>query len=161
MKGLSPNERIKAQRHSLRLTDAEVAQKSGMSIHEYCDIEQHEDELITVTPLSDIKRLCETLGLSVFEILGIECGYCARRLTVEKAARLTRERLVRRARKKIGLSEYDLGEQLGFESEAIRDMEQDAQFLENWPIVHINNLASALSIPIQDLLSVTCETCKN
>jgi ribosome-binding protein aMBF1 (putative translation factor) len=99
--------------------------------------------------------------MSAFDVLGIECDYCARRLKVERGIRLTRERLVRRAREKVGLSEYELGEQLGFESEAIRDMEQDAQFLENWPIVHISNLAAALDVPIQDLLAVTCETCKN
>lgn len=161
MKELASNERIKARRLSLRLADVEVAQKSGLSIHEYCDIEKLKDEILTVTPLSDVKRLCETLNLSVFEILGIECDYCTRRSKVDNGARLTRERLIRMAREEVGLSEFDLGEQLGFEPEAIHEMEQDPKFLENWPIVHISNLAMAIDVPLQDLLAVSCETCKN
>lgn len=45
------NNHIRSQREALGLTEREVADKVGLSIYEYGDIEQYADELLTVTRL--------------------------------------------------------------------------------------------------------------
>lgn len=48
---MRPHEKLRAQRATLGLTEAEVARRAGLSLDEYRDAEQHEDEAVEVLHL--------------------------------------------------------------------------------------------------------------
>lgn len=143
---------IKAKREALGFSDVDVAQKSGLSIYEYGDIEQHENELFNVTALHQVRRLARVLGLSIDDIMiAAHVGYEA---TAQQSASsdLPRNSVVGRARKSIGLSREQLAEALGYGTDAVDALETDPMFLENWSLDLIVTLAKTLRLQVRRLL---------
>ena len=156
---MKANELIKAGRNRLGMSETEAAEKIGLTIYEYGDIEQHEDEIFTVAHLSQVKRLCNILGIGIFELLNMECAFCANDETFTEEYNLSRHDLIQRRRVDLGLTQDDLGNQIGFETVAIKDMETNPGFLENWSFELVRNLGSILNIPTQILMLERCKKC--
>jgi transcriptional regulator with XRE-family HTH domain len=141
------NEIVKKRRIELGLTINEAAEKSGLSIHEYTDVEDYPDEIASVLQLRDLKSICKTLNIDIYEFLGNETE-CAERDQGDKADLVSLNELVRQKRETANLTRIELGDRLGFYEEAIIDMESDPKFLESWSIELIKNLCAELKIPI-------------
>lgn len=116
-------------------------------------------KFFSVTKLSQVKRLCQTLGLNILKLFDIPCAYCEQDKTFEQDYLLPRNILIRKKRIELDLSEEELGDRIGFESEAIHDMEHAPDYLDEWSFDYIKELASVLGVPIQILLAVKCIRC--
>jgi transcriptional regulator with XRE-family HTH domain len=60
---------LRKARESAGLTQAEAASKSGLSIHEYGDLESDAEEFISGVPLWAAKRVTEVLGCNLEDLI--------------------------------------------------------------------------------------------
>jgi transcriptional regulator with XRE-family HTH domain len=150
---------IKARRESLGLSGVQVSKQIGLSVSEYGDIEQYEDELFTVTQLHQIRKLCDVFGVQLFQLLDLTCTFCGP-VPFLTDYLLPRNELVKRQRNSLGISQEALSDEIGFEMVAIENMELRDDFLENWSFELIAELAKILKLPVQVLLAVKCPQCK-
>jgi transcriptional regulator with XRE-family HTH domain len=95
---MKSHELIKSRRVSLGLTDVQVAEKTGVSIYEYGDIEQHIDEISTVTELGQVRRLCKALDLDMFQLVALDCAFCGQDQSFQRDYSGPRNELIRRQR---------------------------------------------------------------
>lgn len=153
------NEEIKAARERLGLTLRDVAERSGLSWNEYFDVELHENEAREVAHLRNVRKLCDALGLDLLDLFGVDCAYCLGRVEAAGMPPLPRNEAVRLWREKFGLSQDQLGDLIGFETVAIKEMEEDPGYLDGWSIELVEELAGYLEVPVQRLLGVTCRKC--
>lgn len=153
------NEKIKKRRQEMGLSEIEAAKSSDMSIHEYGDIEQHKDEIFLYPDLSHVKKLCEILDLDLFELLNIQCVFCADPSSYRHYFSLSRSQLIAIQRNVIGISIKELGDQIGFHESEIEKLEIDPEHIESWPIGYIQDIAFIINVPIQVLLHVKCRKC--
>lgn len=154
------NEKIKLRRKKNGLTDLEVAAQVGLTIHEYCDVEWHPDEIFTVTELREVKKLCEVLQLEFLDLFDMVCAFCDESKPFPQEYLLPRNELLRTTRTRIGLSAEELGDRIGFEEVAIIQMERDPDYLETWSIDLIKALSNETGVPLQVLLNVKCRKCR-
>src|SRR6185295_7223992 len=110
------NEKIESRRKELNLSDVQVAQRSDLSIDEYCDIEWHEDEIFTVTDLREIKKLCSTLKLDFLELFEVRCRFCDDMQPYLEAYYLPRNNQIAKRRQELNISQDELGDKIGFET---------------------------------------------
>ncbi len=153
------NQEIKRRREEIGLTDTEAASQVGLSIHEYTDIEQHADEIFTLVKLNTIKRICELLQLDIFDLFKMQCAFCEGNIQYLPCYSTPRNRLIRKRRLELGITEEELGERLGFEATAISNMERAPHFLETWPFNFIKELSTIINVPIQILMGIGCKKC--
>jgi transcriptional regulator with XRE-family HTH domain len=153
------NKLIKSRREALGLTDVQVAEATGLSIHEYGDIEQHADEIFTVTELRQVRKLAARVGIDLFQLFDLSCAFCEQSQSFQQEYSLPRNELIRRQRTALGLTQDQLGDQIGFDVVAIQDMETSEDFLEGWSFELIRDLAKILKTPVQVLLGVKCPKC--
>ena len=147
------NERIAQRRKELRLPPSVVAARSGLSMDQYRDLEQHRDEAFEFLDLRQVKQVCEAIGLSLAdEIKSLLEG--DRRLLGTRGPAVQRNRLIEERRNALGLSREELGERLGLHEETVKHMEQDPEFLERWPISYSRDLAAVLGLPLSVLLGI-------
>ncbi|ABC82295.1 helix-turn-helix domain-containing protein [Anaeromyxobacter dehalogenans] len=151
------NDRLRAQRTKLGLTDAEVASGAQLSRDEFRDLEQHEDEAVHVLHLRNLRLLCEVLGVDALDLLGIPCASCAG--SDVGRSRGGRHDVVRERRVALGLSQADLADRIGFEAGVVDDIERDPDYLERWSAGLVLSLAEVLAVPPQVLLDVRCPKC--
>jgi DNA-binding XRE family transcriptional regulator len=144
----------------LNLKDTQVAQRAGLSIDEYFDVELHPDEIYTVTPLGTVKNLAHVLGFDFMSLFEMPCPFCCGAIVLDDYS-LPRNVLIRKKRENKGLSADQLGDRIGFATVAVNNMEADPAFLETWALVYIQELAEAIDVPFQVLLAVKCTTCNN
>ena len=142
---VKPNELIKMQREKLALTEVDVAKQVGLSIHEYADIEQHEDELFTVTHLGEVRKLCDLLNIEICDLLGLDCSLVT-------GKHIKPNKLVHDKRISLELSKAQLADKIGFETLVIDQIENDAGFLEGWSFELIKELAMAINEPVENLI---------
>ena len=138
------NETIKQARIACGLNDRELADHLGITISEYMDIEFHEDELASVVDLHVVRQLCQILQLDAYDLLRIPEDNCS---TDQK-----RNELIISQMNKLGISNEDLADRIGFEVVAVEEMQADPDFLEKWTYNLIKELAKVLELPIQCLL---------
>lgn len=148
------NEKIKERREHLGLSDTDIVERTNISIYEFGDIEAYPDELITVTYLKEVKELCVILKFDVFELFGISSHYP---LKSEKETNhinytLPRQKLIKKKREELKLSQEELGDNIGFNIIAIEEMEKDEEFLEKWTMELIIKLAKELKLPLNSLI---------
>ena len=153
------NEQIAQRREALGLSDTYVSSKIGITIDEYFDIELYPDEIFTVTNLREVKLLLNLLSLDFFELFEIECAFCDLKKPFISDYLLPRNELIKKTRIAKKMSAEELGDRVGFYEIAITNMEKDKDFLEEWVIVNITNLANELDIPIQILVEIKCKKC--
>jgi len=152
------NERIRDRRIELGLSDVEVARRSGLSIHEYCDAEWHDNELLAVVNLRNLKQLCLVLDLDPFDVLEFKCAFCTGSGYLPEY-HLPRNEIVRRQRLVKGWSVKELGDKIGFYEEVIQHIEIDADYLDSWSANLVKDLAKHLDVPPQVLLGIKCGRC--
>lgn len=153
------HELIRARRIALGAGEVEVATGCGLSVYEYGDIEQHRDELFQVAHLRQARCLCDRLGLDIFEIFDMNCAFCADGAAYHDDYLLPRNELVRKQRTALGFSQADLGDEIGFETAAIENMENDPDFFEEWSFDLIHETATILNVPPQIFLAIKCPKC--
>lgn len=128
---------IRGKRIELGLSDLSVAQRAGLSIHEYSDIEGRDDEFTTAIPLETARRVCNALNLNFRALLGLSDMIA----TADKISDVVRE-----ARTNQGMSQLALGDAIGFSEETIRSIESSPNFLTTLPIVVVFDLERVLGI---------------
>jgi len=144
-------DKIRARRTELGLSDLEVAQLAGISIHQYADVEQHADEFTSVLTSLEAKQLCEVLHLNLAELIGV--GPLVTDLSPHLSdQQIDRNLLISKRREELRISQHDLAESLGFEDGVIDQIERDPNYLNNWPIELIISLANELNLLPQTLL---------
>ena len=153
------NEQIAQRREALGMSDTYVSSKIGVTIGEYFDIETSPDEIYTVTYLREVKLLLDLLSLDFFELFEIKCAFCDLKKPFIPDYLLPRNELIKKTRIAKKMSAEELGDRLGFYEIAITNMEKDKDFLEEWVIENITNLANELDIPIQILVEIKCKKC--
>lgn len=129
------NDVIRVRREELGLTDVEVAQRSGLSIYEYGDVEDDETELYMVLPLKKIKSLCQTLGIDMLSLYRI--GKCDREIT---------PRLLLNRRQEKGITIRELSDQVGISEEMLVKAEYDPSSIGEWVMDSVLALAQALDV---------------
>src|SRR5882672_7265109 len=107
------NERIKARREQLGLAPAEVAARLGTSDGSYADIEQHADEIFTVTPVAKVRELCKILGLHPVELFELSSANADSDKTAPVVP-AQRGELVRKRREELGLTAEQLADRVGY-----------------------------------------------
>jgi len=138
---LDPRKKIRKRREELGLTESEIAERVGISIYEYGDIEQHANELVSVSPLNVVRKLCNVLNLDMMDLLEIPADG-SQVVSSEDG----RDKLIRSRMETLGMSEAKIASRLGYEDAAISQLVSDPSFLETWPIESIARLAVALRI---------------
>ena len=63
-------ERIQALRLKTRRTERELASELGLTIHSYCDLEQHDEELESAVSISQALKLAKLLHTDILTLLG-------------------------------------------------------------------------------------------
>jgi len=157
---MTQNQRIRLRREELGLLDTDVANRIGISIAAYGDIEAYADELFDVVELRTVRALCAVLNLDVLDLIGTECEICSGRGNFSEELKLPRNVLVQNRRSVRGLSRAELAEAIGFEEVAIRQMESDPSFLDGWSVNLIKELSVLLDTPFQLLADVRCSKCR-
>lgn len=155
---MTVNELLRAQRTRLGLAETEVARRAGLSLDEYRDVEQHEDEALQVLHLRKLRLLCSVLALDPFDLFDVPCAFCAG-TDAGLVPGGRRHEVVRSRRVALGLSQDDLAERIGFEVGVVDDIERDPDYLEGWSVELVLSLARVLAVPPQVLLSVKCRKC--
>lgn len=145
------NELIKNRRLEIGLTDKEAAKLTGLSIHEYADVEDDPREATTVLRLKDLRIICSALGLNMSALLK-HAGICNTEISALSVEHLPLNVLIRRRREAVGLSTEGLADKLGFHDQAILDMETDPDYLEGWPLDLICHLCTELRIPLSVII---------
>jgi hypothetical protein len=70
------NEKIKTRRLELGLRDVELAQRTGLSIYQYGDLEDYPDYIFLVAPLYYVKKVCGVLRVNLLSLFGMHCAFC-------------------------------------------------------------------------------------
>jgi transcriptional regulator with XRE-family HTH domain len=153
------SDKIATRRKELGLTDTEVAQQSGLSIHEYCDIEQHANEIYTNVRIQAVKKLSDILRVDLLSLFEIPCAFCADDRNYTEEYSLPRNELIRKKREAKGLSTEELGDRIDFYGTEIEKLEAGPEYIESWPLEFIRKLADEIGVPLQILLSVKCMKC--
>jgi transcriptional regulator with XRE-family HTH domain len=147
------NELIRASRERLKLSKAEVAERSGFSAHEYSDIEQHPDEIMTNVSLGKVKIVCAVLELEVSSLLAAaDLGASTVPVDVSQDESLPKELLIKRYREKRNASTSDVADAIGFEEEAVCRAESDNDFLETLPISVLSDWSKYIGLPLVRML---------
>ncbi|HEY8370959.1 MAG TPA: helix-turn-helix transcriptional regulator [Thermodesulfobacteriota bacterium] len=152
--------RLRAAREALGLSDAEVAGRTGLSLADYAHLEASADAARQAVDLRHLRRVCEVLGVELWDLLDLECGYCrGRGKPARELARRARHELIRARRDALGLARDALARRLDVRIEAIDSMMRDPYFLDTWPAAFVEDLARMLEVPAQALLDVPCPRC--
>ena len=128
---------LRERRILLGMTDTEVANASGLTIHAYDDVEQHSDEFVSNLALSHAQGICSVLGLSLRELL---------ELPSEDSVQKDVASLIRDARLAKNLSLSELGDRIGFDEEVVRSLEQENHFEGSLPINVLFELEEVLGL---------------
>jgi len=143
------NEKIAQRRKEMGISEKELAEKTGLGIYYYGDVEAYEHEVMQILELSKFKLICQILDLEPLDLLeGLREG------SDEILNYEPRNMLINRKRIELGLSEEELGDKVGFYGRVIHEMEHDPDFLESWCLEDIIVLANILDIPKQVLLNI-------
>ncbi|HEX7126677.1 MAG TPA: XRE family transcriptional regulator [Thermodesulfobacteriota bacterium] len=152
--------RLRAAREALGLSDAEVAGRTGLALADYAHLEASADAVRQGVDLRHLKRVCELLGLDLWDLLGLRCGYCrGKGRPARELASPARHELIRARRDALGLARDALAARLDVRIEAIDSMMRDPNFLDTWPAAFVEDLARTLEVPVQALLDVPCPRC--
>jgi DNA-binding XRE family transcriptional regulator len=153
------DEKIKARREELGLSDVEVAKVIGLGIAWYGDIEDDPKEIVTTVELSKIKQLCEILRVHFFDLFDMKCAFCQENQQYLPEFSLSRNELLYRRRTIMGLSEEDLGDQINLYAWAVKKLEAEPNELETCILETLQDLSRVLDIPLQVVLNVKCGKC--
>lgn len=119
---LQPQDLVRERRNQLGYLDTEVAAKMGVSISQYCELEEERDEFYMVVPLAKIAVLCHLLKIDINEIYGFKpCQFEFLTDSFIQHKRLTK-----------GLTAEELSERVGIAEESIHELEKNPHSIGNW-----------------------------
>lgn len=144
---MKPNEIIRDRRQSLGITLNDVAQQAGLTIAAYRDIESYEDEAYTQAPLRSLRAICQALKIDLLALFNLDSS-----ASVPHSGLCLRSKLIAEHRERLGLSQSELGDLIGFESYVVAQFENDPDYLEGWPLELIVDLSARLKMPVGALL---------
>jgi ribosome-binding protein aMBF1 (putative translation factor) len=128
---------IRERRIRLGLADTSVAEKVGLTIDQYDDVEQHADEFLTNISMLCARRICAVLGFQLRALL---------LLPPQQPRKQPRSSIVKEAREAKGLSTLAVAELIGFEEHVIRSSEEKEEHLDFLPVGVIFELEKALGL---------------
>jgi len=144
---------IRDRRIQLGLSDTEAAKLAGLSIHEYCDIEQHHDEFLTAISLASARKVCEALQLNFSDIFR---EYSS---VHHKLGAIKNWQLVQILKEK-GISRSDLADKIGFEITVIEAIENNVCYGADLPISVLLDIESCLGMDKTAMIYFIWENCK-
>jgi transcriptional regulator with XRE-family HTH domain len=142
------NERIRRRREELGFNLSEVARFARIGVDAYRDVERYENEAFAVATLGTMRAICGALTLDMLSLFNIICPPQQGDEVGQRDLELSRNVIISAQRNALGLTREELGNRIGFETIAIDQMENEPDFLEQWSIELIENLASELRLPI-------------
>ena len=154
-----PNELIDLRRNELGLSDTHVAAKVRLSISEYNDAEWHADELLSVVPIYNVKKICDVLKIDFLELFEIPCEFCSGSSKHLDEYSSSRNELIRKKRESMKLTPEQLGDRIGFYTSEVNMLETYTAHLESWVLENVLWLSHLLNVPTQILLDVRCPKC--
>lgn len=138
---MRPNDLIRKKRLELGLDEAVVASRAGLTVAEYSDMEDYDDELYTVVPLIKIKRVCGELGLSLNDLFDLQAD-----------GRFPAD-IVKQKMQDMNMSVEDVSDFVGMTEEAIRDVARDVANAESWVMEPLLDLAKFLHLKPGNILA--------
>ena len=138
----NPQHLVRERRKQLGYSETDVAKKVGITVDQYCDLEEERDEYFMVVPIGDLVALCRLLKLDINELFGLAA--CDEQQL--------REQQITSRRKEKGLSVAELAGRVGISEETIVALERDPSSIANWVMDPIKQLAKELEIPISCLV---------
>jgi len=159
MKDTDYSEKVRKRRIELGLTVEEVARHAEILVEEYAFHLESEPEYIRdVYPLKVVKKLCSVLRLDLLNLLEVPCKFC-QGSPRDPEYDLPRNDLISKRRRERGWSRSMLGNRIGFLEPGVANLEDDESESENWGLENLEKVATALDIPFQVLLGVSCPRC--
>jgi hypothetical protein len=118
-------------------TESAMASTLGLTLHGYCDLEQHDDEFETVLGIAQALRLAAALNTRILDILGERC--CGAPIPIAEVRRAVLE-LLKRPHSSREAIETELGWDLG-------PLLQEARFmLDDYTIMFLKDLSGMLDL---------------
>lgn len=131
--------RIAEARSRLGLSDVDVADRVGITIHSYYDLEAYNDEAFTVTSLAKLGELARVLGTSArFILVAEDANQPTPVITFDVISRRLSERLAQAA-----TTPEAFGEATGWD---VGGLLADPRSLAEWPVDGLYQLATALDL---------------
>lgn len=137
-----PQDIVRAQRMRLGYSDLEVAKRAGMTIDQYCELEDDRDDYYMVVPVGALVTLCDVLRLDIKQLFGLTG--CPEGQGGPG--------LIYRRRKEKGISIAELSAYAGIAECAVERLERDLASISSWVMDAIAPLARKLDVPISCLL---------
>ena len=133
---------IKEKRIALNLSQKEIAMASNMTINEYCDIEDYEDEVYMVPTLGDIDRICCVLEINLAELFGFD----------PNSPRFPKD-IVQLALEKKKISTLSLSNEVGIKESYILNVEKEITNFRKWVMEPVITLSKVLGLNIGSILN--------
>jgi transcriptional regulator with XRE-family HTH domain len=145
---------LRSTREALGLEVDDCADEAGLSVANYRDLEADRSEFFDNISMGTARRICKILRLDFLEVISTHLPVqISERALVNPKAFYSRQDLIYNARRRLGLSEEDLGDLVGFEAVMISQLERTPDFIETLPIVVIVKTAQALGVDPGRLIS--------
>lgn len=138
---------IRNARMSLGLSEQEVCEITGLSIHEYSDLELRTDEFFDTISVASARKVCQALGVDLKSLIP-----CGKFQNANKAVYGSRSELVTKTRERLGFSVEQVAERIGFEAIAVVMVEKDEKNIEELNLSTVLSLAEVLEIGSCDLI---------
>src|SRR5262249_26565000 len=138
---------IKQQRELLGFSLADVANRIGVSIAAYRDVEWYDDELTRVLPLERLRLLAKVLGLELELLVGTRS-----RAERSSAARKPPDVRIAEGRRQAGVPGGTMPKDIGFDETFVRLVETDDWALEAYSYDDLKRVADYLKLDAADLL---------
>jgi transcriptional regulator with XRE-family HTH domain len=137
--------RIRSLREQFGKSEAEIARVTGLSIHEYGDIESYDDELESTYSLQQVRALAECFGLSIPEL--VIGSSCSNAISLQQLPGLL-ETVMNRT----GLNLEALEGEVGWELREF--MQSPAHVIEQRPVMFLKDLAAVIGVEYARILPV-------
>jgi len=130
---------IKTLRERSGKSDLEMAQLLGLNISWYCDLESHDDELVSTLSLSQATRFASLLGVKLYDLLG-ESPAPGSTIPISQLPERVRAAT---AQAEVSLEEFEnrVGWKLG------QFLDTPVQTAAERPVMFLQDLAAQLGLP--------------
>lgn len=129
-----------------------IARAAGLSVNELSDVEQYPDALLAEISMGEARRICSRLGLDLTKLA--EQHYQLPPTSPVALGSAFRNQLVADTRTRMGMSQADLSDKIGFEESTVQWLERTSDFIEALPVNVVIDLANALLLDPRALVQV-------
>jgi transcriptional regulator with XRE-family HTH domain len=148
------NEIVRSARERQGLSEEQVAARSGLTIYEYGDVEQHADEICSAISLAAARRICGALNIDLSELLVAEHLLSLQTAGTSPQSIVPRHQLIRDHRIARSVSVSDVANAIGFEEAAVVLGESKEDYLETLPIRVLIDWARHLGLDVRSMLAL-------